>query len=99
MNNIFKIVNFLICFVILMFTLFVIDFWVKFLFPALYTCYFSNIGIYSVFNLIGIWIYFFTFIIFLLIISNILNVKNSVKYIIIFDFIFYILLVYLTYEN
>jgi len=54
-----------------------IDFWIQYLAPIFYKQYFSKIGIYHVFNLIGGWLLFFVVAVITLHLASILTIKKK----------------------
>lgn len=90
---------YIVGFVTIIFTLFVIDELIQYILPIFYKAYFSYLGIYSIFNLAGEWIYLSVIIISLLIISESIKVHIFIKCILIIDVMLWLWIFFLTYCN
>lgn len=72
-----------------------LDAWLRLLLPSFYEGYFSKIGIYDLYNKIGIWVLLFVLLLIVLRLTKLLKMTRGIFWIMVIIFLGNLLLMYL----
>ena len=89
------IIQWLVRLVLFVYAIINIDAWVQILMPKFYNLYFSKLGVYEIFSLIGGWLLLIVVGLIILHITHIFKIEKKVFWILVILFLLNLLLMYL----